>query len=410
MLPTDSKPMASSPGKASRHRRRRRKTPWILRFWWLIPLVALAFSAQWIYSWLAGPHASRHLPLPGYIASADSLRQEFLRFQGKPLADSAIQRDFDRASDLMNQGDYPTAVVLLENVARSAQLPVVYNNLGVLFVKLNDGAKVVGAFREALARDFEYPPVRQNLARFKLGNSAVPVTREVEPNGTDGLANVISVGRSVDAEISPDVNDVDYFRVTSPPAPRDLLLVELANRSQTLAPRIRIYDVDSRPLDWSKESQEPGASLREVIAPPPNTTLFLRIEGLLDTAGAYSLTVSPMKAFDAFEPNDDILSATKIGLDQTVDANIMDGEDTDYYSFRGSERGAATIEIQNRSKTLVPALTTFTPEMTNNGFGPKLTAPGSDLHFSMKVDSGKTYYIQVWGQSKTAGEYSLTIK
>ena len=66
--------------------------------------------------------------------------------------------------------------------------------------------------------------------------------------------------------------------------------------------------------------------------------------------------------------------------------------------------------IQNRSQTLIPALTTFTPEMTNNGFGPTLTAPGSNLHFSMQVESGKTYYIQVWGQSKTAGDYSLTIK
>jgi hypothetical protein len=409
MLPTDSKPTASPQGRGSRRRRHRGKPPWILRLWWLIPLVAIALFAQWISSWWTNQPASRHLPLPGYVTDADSLRQEFLRFQGKPLGDPAIERDFDRASDLMNQGEYPASAVLLETVVQSAQLPVVYNNLGVLYVKLNDGAKAVGAFREALARDFDYPSVRQNLARFKFGNSADPVTREVEPNGTDRLANVISLGRSVDAEISVDVNDVDCFRVTSPPAPRDLLLVQLVNRSQTLAPRLRLYDADGRLLDWSRESLEPGASLREVISPPPNTTLFLRVEGLIDTAGAYSLTVSPMKAFDAFEPNDDILTATKIGLNQTVEANIMDGEDTDYYSFRGSERGVA-IEIQNRSKTLIPALTIFTPEMTNNGFGPKLTAPGSDLHFSMKVESGKTYYIQVWGQSKTAGDYSLTIK
>ena len=410
MLPTDSKPTASPQGKGARRRRHRDKPPWILRFWWMISLVAIALFALWISpQWTSRP-ASRYLPLPGYITDADSLRQEFLRFQGKSLGDPAIERDFDRAADLMKQGEYPAAAVLLETVALSAQLPVVYNNLAVLYVKLNDGTKAVGAFREALARDFDYPPVRQNLARFKFGNAADPVTREVEPNGIDSLANFISLGRSVDAEISSDVNDVDCFRVTSPPAPRDLLLVQLVNRSQTLAPRLRLYDADGRPLDWSAESQDPGASLREVVSPPPNTTLFLRVEGLINTAGAYSLTVSAMKAFDAFEPNDDILSATKIALDQTVAANIMDGEDTDYYSFRGSERGTVAIEIQNRSKTLIPAITTFTPEMTNSGFGPKLTAPGSDLHFSMKVESGKTYYIQVWGQSKTAGEYSLTVK
>jgi hypothetical protein len=409
MLPTDSKPTASPQGKGSRRRRHRRRPAWILRIWWVVPLVAVALSAHWISSWWTSP-SPRHPPLPGYIAEANVLRQEFLRFQGKPLGDPALEHDFDRASDLMYQGEYPSAAVLLETLAKSAQLPVIYNNLGVIYVKLNDGIKAVGAFREVLARDLQYPTVRQNLARFKLGNSADPVTHEVEPNGTDRLANVISLGKSVDAEISLDVNDVDCFRVTSPPAPRDLLRVELANRSQSLAPRLRLYDADGRPLDWSKESQDPGASLREVIAPPPNTTLFLRVEGLIDTAGAYSLTVSAMKAFDAFEPNDDILNATKIGLDQTVEANIMDGEDTDYYSFRGSARGTVTIEIQNRSKALIPALTTFTPEMANNGFGPKLSAPGSDLRFSMKAESGKTYYIQVWSQSKTAGDYSLTIK
>src|ERR1035438_2328314 len=219
MLPTDSKPTASPQGKGARHRRHREKPPWILRFWWLIPLVALALFAQWISSWWPRP-ALPPLPLPGYITGAESLRQEFLRFQGKPLADPAIERDFDRASDLMIQGEYPSSAVLLETVAQSAQLPVVYNNLGVLYVKLNDGAKAVGAFREALARDFEYPPVRQNLPRFRSGDSAAPVTREVEPNGTNRLANVISLGRSVDAEISSDVNDVDSFRITSPPAPQ----------------------------------------------------------------------------------------------------------------------------------------------------------------------------------------------
>jgi hypothetical protein len=409
MLPTDSKPTASPLDKGVR--RRRSKPPWILRFWWVLPLaVAVAVSAPWIASRLNPRPAPRHLPLPGFIADADSLRQEFLRFQGKPLGDPVIEQDFDRASDLMNQGEYSSSAVLLETISKAAPLPVVFNNLGVLYIKLTDGTKAVGAFREALARDLNYPSARQNLARFKLGSSADPVTREVEPNGNNRIANVIALGKSVDSEISPDVNDIDCFRVTSPPAPRDLLLVELANRSQTLAPRLRLYDADDHPLDWSKESQVPGASLREVIAPPPNTTLFLRVEGIIDTAGAYSLTVSSLKAFDAFEPNDDILSATKIALDQTIEANIMDGEDTDYFSFRGPERGSVTVEIQNRSKTLIPALTTFTPEMANSGFGPKLTAPGSDLHFPMKVEPGKTYYIQVWAQSKTAGDYSLTIK
>ena len=67
------------------------------------------------------------------------------------------------------------------------------------------------------------------------------------------------------------------------------------------------------------------------------------------------------------------------------------------------------MEIKNRSKNLVPALTTFSPEMTNSGSAPKLTVPGSDLHYTMKVENGKSYFLQVWGEAKTAGDYTLTI-
>lgn len=409
MLPTNSKSTASPHSKRTR-RRHRRERPWILRFWWIFPLAAAAFSAQWVFSWWINRPPPAHLPLAGYVVDADVLQREFLHFQGKPPGDPAVAQNFARAADLMTQGEYSSATLLLETTAKSAQLPVIYNDLGVLYVKLNDGTKAVAAFREALARDLQYRPVRENLARFKLGSSADPVTHEVEPNGSDSIANVISLGVQVGAEIAAEFNDVDCFRVTSPPAPRDLLLVDVTNQSPTLAPRLRLYDIDERPLDWSKESQAPGVSLREVIAPPPNTTFFLRVEGMNSTTGAYSLTVSPMKAFDAFEPNDDILSATRIALNQTVEANIMDGADTDYYSFGGSQRGVVTIEIKNRSKILIPALTTFAPEMNNSGFGPTLGVPGSDLRFSMKTDPAKTYYIQVWSQSKTAGDYSLTIK
>jgi hypothetical protein len=408
MLPKDRKSTAST--DEIPHRRRRRRPPWYVRYWALFPMVAIGIAYPFFYNWWTLRPAPRHLPLPGYVADTDALNAEFLKYQGKPVGDPAIDGDFNEAAALMNKGDYSASVVLLETLTKTAPVPVIFNDLGVVYLKLNDGTKAVDAFREALSRDLQYPPVRQNITHYKLSSAAEPVTKEVEPNGNPRVANVISLGKPVEAEISLDVNDVDYFRVISPPAPRDLLLVELANHSQTLAPRLRLFDADDHPLDWSKESQDPGVSLREVISPAPNMPLYLRIEGMIATAGAYSLTVTPMKAYDSYEPNDDIISATKIGLDQTVSANIMDGQDIDYFSFRGSERGTVTIDIQNRSKTLIPALTTYSPDMTADNAAPKLTTPGSDLRFSMKVQSGKTYYLQISSQSKTAGDYSLTIK
>jgi hypothetical protein len=412
MLPSDRKPIGFAEGGIPRRRKRRRSSPWYSRYSWLLLLLLLVLagiSYPWVSTWWSSPHTPRYQPLPGYITDAGLLRQEYLRFQGKPLGDTDVEHEFDSASDSMNRGEFSSSAALLENVARIAPVPVVFNNLGVLAVKLGDGARAVGAFREVLSRDSQYAITRQNLTRFKLGASADPMSREAEPNGNDQNANTISLGQPIEAEISLDVNDIDCFRVVSPPSPRDLLLVSLANHSATLAPRIRLYDVDDRPLDWSKESDQEGTSISETISPPPNAVLYVHVEGLLGSAGAYSLTVSALKAFDAFEPNDDILDATRIGLDQAVEANIMDAQDTDYYSFRGSERGSVTVEIKNRSKNLVPALTTFSPEMTNSGSAPKLTVPGSDLHYTMKVENGKSYFLQVWGEAKTAGDYTLTI-
>ena len=116
-----------------------------------------------------------------------------------------------------------------------------------------------------------------------------------------------------------------------------------------------------------------------------------------------------MKAYDAFEPDDSIFTAHPIGIGQQVDANIMDAEDTDYYSVVAPRTGTVTIEIRNRSTTLVPALTTFHPDRRNSGFGPDLRTPGADLHHRMDVQRNQTYYLQVWSQSNSSGSYTLVV-
>ena len=36
--------------------------------------------------------------------------------------------------------------------------------------------------------------------------------------------------------------------------------------------------------------------------------------------------------------------------------------------------------------------------------------PGLDLRHTMEVKENQTYYIQVWSQANTAGDYSLIIE
>jgi tetratricopeptide (TPR) repeat protein len=394
------------------HRKKKRRTrPFLVHHWRRFAILLAVLGASVLLYRIMRPRGPVVHRLTGYISDTGTLQREYARFQGKLLKSMEIQMQFEEAAGKVGKGDYYGAAALLETTAKQAPLPVIFNDLGILYVRLNDRSRAINAFREALARDFGYAPVRLNMDRLKgfTSNLADPVSTEVEPNNSITYANLVAVDRPAEAEITPS-GDEDYFRFTTPPAPRDHLEITVLNRSQTLVPRLRIYDDDGNLLNWGKAQHEPAESLSVTISPPPNTTFYLNVSGDQASVGAYTLTIKTLKAFDRYEPNDDIYSARKIALGQQIDANIMDAEDTDFYSFESPRDGTVSIDIQNRSNTLVPALTTFTPDMRTSGFGPDVDRPGGSLHHTILVQIGQTYYIQVWSQGRTSGDYSLKVQ
>jgi hypothetical protein len=350
--------------------------------------------------------------LPGYIASADTFRQEYGRYHGRSAPGVELADQFQLAAQSTAAAKYAEAVSVLDTLSRKAPLPVVFNDLGVLYAQLDDRGHAVNAFREALAIDLTYQPVRFNINRLRgfTSNEADPVTREIEPNGNANSANAISLGKAVEAEISAGQGDEDYFRFHAPPEPRDIISLEIVNNSQTLAPMAAIFTEDLRQQNWGKAVREPGASLTVQFSPEPNAVLYVQVRGYGFTAGKYTLTLRPLRAFDAYEPDDTIFTAHHLEIGREIEANIMDGRDTDYYSFTAPRDGAVHVEIRNRSATLVPALATFHPDMRASGFGPDVRTAGDSLKYDMPVASGKTYYIQVWPLRNSSGAYSLAVR
>jgi Flp pilus assembly protein TadD len=351
-------------------------------------------------------------PIEGYVADPTAMAMEYQHYYGKVLANSDVEGWFNQASQQVRKKDYATAVVRLEQVAKVAAVPLVFNNLGVLYAQLNDKSRAINAFREALARDVDYRQVRVNLDRMRdiVAMGAEPVSREVEPNNNMTVANVMTVGRPVDGEIAASVGDVDFFRLTTPPAPRDLIAIEITNKSKTLAPVLKIFNEDGRITNWGQMVREPGADLKETISPPPNAILYLQVSGYGSSAGSYTLLVHPLKAFDEYEPNDDIYRASRIELGKETPANIMDADDTDFYSFVSPRAGTVSVVVTNKSATLVPALSTFYPDKRSSGFGPDVRTPGLNLRHTIDVLENQIYYIQVWSQSNTTGPYTLLVE
>jgi len=401
----------AAPGSPLVKKKKRTHSPWT-RYWWVAGVAAAAAVGGAWYEFPQRPREARMELLPGYVPSAGTVQQEYAKFYGKLLNSPEVEQQFQNATQFSGRRDYVGALDMLEAASKVAAVPVIFNNLGVLYAKLNDRSRALNAFREALARDINYQPVRLNLQRLKgfTQNDADPVTREIEPNNSNLLSNLISLSnKPVDAEIAAGLDDIDCFKFTSPPAPRDILAIHIAS-SPNLAPGIRIYDSDMRMMKIGKDTRQPGASLTQLMAPAPNTTFYVNVYGMGGTAGPYSIAIQPTKSYDSYEPNDDIYSARTITVGQTIEANIMDGQDTDYYTFASPRTGTVSVDIRNRSTTLIPALTTFNPDLRNSGFGPDVRTPGASLHHTMQVEEGRTYYIQIWSQANSFGEYILTIE
>src|SRR5262249_24196297 len=147
---------------------------------------------------------------------------------------------------------------------------------------------------------------------------------------TAASANIIAAGKNVKGEIMAAANDVDWFKIAAPPAPRDRLTIEVGSRSRLLNPMLKIYNSEHGLVEWTKTPGVPGGKVAATLSPAPNATLYLAVAGFGDSAGLYTVRVMPLKAFDSYEPNDDIFNARPIHMGVTVGANIMDKTDMDY--------------------------------------------------------------------------------
>ena len=155
---------------------------------------------------------------------------------------------------------------------------------------------------------------------------------------------------------------------------------------------------------------EPGGEITERLTAPPNSSWYLEIWGAHGTEGEYAVRIRPLRAFDDYEPNDDIFSAARIRTGATIYANLMDADDVDFYSYESPRTGTVTIDLENESPGLIPALTTFSPDKRTSGFGPDVRTPGQNLHHTMEVQAHQVYYLEVWSRGQTFGSYKLRVE
>ncbi len=233
--------------------------------------------------------------------------------------------------------------------------------------------------------------------------------KEQEPNNDLLSTNRVELGKWITASIGAG-KDYDFYSFTTPPKYRDWIKIEIDNRSTTLEPRIGLFNSDKASIG-SKHQTTSGANVAYVFVAAPESTFTFRASNYYgENVGAYLVRVTALKAYDAFEPNDTILTAAPITAGQDGEAGIMDGRDLDYFKVKaGDNAKQIVVELANRSTTLRPQLVVYNPNKTQVLEKHNTTA-GANLGFTGNATPGGTYYVRVSDYyRKAAGDYTLKV-
>ena len=232
---------------------------------------------------------------------------------------------------------------------------------------------------------------------------------EREPND-DGLnANLVDLDKQVKAAIAAKT-DGDVYAFTTPPTYRDVMHIEVQNLSTTLDPHLELFDGTKASIG-STYNETAGGDVGYDFVAPPAAKFSVRVSSHYKANnGVYTLRIVPKKAYDAHEPNENILSARRIAEATPVKAGIMDRYDADFFSIPGAANGERTLvlTIANASATLHPRVVVYDAGKSEIGSSYNGTA-GGDLSYTIKTPKGPVYVRISDHFVSNAGDYTLTI-
>lgn len=328
--------------------------------------------------------------------------------QAGTLGQDRVQACIDGAKD------YEAKIFQATNIINEAQAAKEQGNTQVLSQKAEQAKQAVDAVISAAAalprldvasRRAPDDGVRDGGVAAAL---AVKGGVEQEPNNSLLEANLAQIGTTIVGEISP-AGDVDTYLFHYVSKLRDIVQVKLSNQSTTLTPALALYNQSKARIgNWY--SATAGSDLSFSFSADPDQDYFVQVSSFANDVGKYTLALLPQRAYDEYEPNDDVFHATLLKAGQEIVANVMDPKDIDWYRLTGLTHKQVTVHFENQSTTLVPVVTLHNQSKAQIDQKYSVTA-GADLDLSFSADPGQDYYIQVaaFGGS-SAGKYKLIVR
>ncbi|NKB20612.1 MAG: hypothetical protein GKS01_08945 [Alphaproteobacteria bacterium] len=255
---------------------------------------------------------------------------------------------------------------------------------------------------------------RQNqaIAELKITPPAEVTidAKEKEPNNDSLNTNAVALEKWVTGAIGHN-RDTDFFVFVTPANHRDVIKIDVENRSTTLRPRLQLYGADKKYLNETYSGTH-GANLSHYFVAAPKTKFLFKIANYdHGSRGAYLARVTPTKSYDAHEPNETILSAGTLELNSPVEAGLMDGRDVDYFKIStGLNAGTLSIKLENRSASLRPRLRLFDGNKVYLAERYSGTRGANIALMQKNVHGDRSYFVQVHNyDNATAGDYTLIV-
>ena len=323
---------------------------------------------------------------------------------GGKLNPSQFQQCIDKAAGYEQQvAKVAQQVNAAENTATADSQPVSSQVRTAIASAISEATR--GA--ENLARQVTQLQPASAAVAAAPATSAQP-GHEAEPNNNPASANPLAPGAQIDGVIEKD-GDADYYKVSASKPVRDLVEVSLENLSETLPPKLTLYDQNKSKLGNEYYDYTPGANLTFSYTAEVGGTNYVRVSDVTNAGGAYRLHLRYWDAADAQEPNDTAAQATDISLDKSVSGSILDSLDQDWYRFTASS-AALHIRMDNDSTRLAPNLIIY-DENRSRLDNPYNGTPGASIDYNLKATPGKIYYIQVapYGDTSIPGKYRISV-
>jgi len=247
---------------------------------------------------------------------------------------------------------------------------------------------------------------------YRIGATFVPAADRGEPNDTLGRTTALTIDEPYRANILPK-GDADFYEVTV--SEQAAMTVSLTESPENLDLSLRVWNPSLQAMTgWFGPLAMGGDTTQVVdIGVPGRYAIEVR-DGRNDARASapYTITVTLEKSGDAFEPNDRVGKASRIGLGDPVNGSILPKGDADWYRVDLGQAGVLRAAISGVPDALDVSVRFWNADVKaiSGWTGP--LAKGGPVEAEVNVKTPGAYFVEVRdgrNDGRAVAPYTLTV-